>query len=151
MSKQLYVAYPELKELDKYARAIAERLFKQYPQWLSHMRIDPADNALVVELPAPVDAARGGMIIRTHEREVLVQFDKHKMRLASSGTPDQDFEAAIAFIDGLLCEDIVVGVKVANGERQDSRSYRAAELGTISAGDVSYTRSWLGTYNRSYE
>jgi hypothetical protein len=151
MSRQLYVAYPELKDLDKYARAIAERLFKLQPQWLAHMRIDPADNALVVELPAPVDAAHGGLVIRTHEREVLVQFDKHDMRLASSGTPDKDFEAAITFINGLLCEDIVVGVKVANGERQESRSYRVTEIGGIAPGDVSYTRSWLGTYNRSYE
>jgi hypothetical protein len=151
MSKQLYVAYPELKELDKYARTIAERLFKTYPQWLNYMRIDPTDQALVVELPPPVEAARGGLVIRTHNREVLVQFDKHPVRLATSGAPDHDFDAAIAFIDGLLCEDIVVGVKVANGERQDSRSYRVNEISGIAPGDVSYTRSWLGTYNRSYE
>jgi hypothetical protein len=151
MSKQLYVAYPELKDLDKYARTIAERLFKLQPQWLNYMRIDPAGNALVVELPPPVEAARGGMTIRTREREVLVQFDQHQMRLASSGAADQDFEAAIAFIDGLLCEDIVVGVKVADGALQASRSYRASDIAAILPGDVTYTRSWLGTYNRSYE
>jgi hypothetical protein len=151
MSRQLYVAYPELKDLDKYARAIAERLFKMYPQWLEHMRIDPADKALVVELPPPVEAARGGLSIRTRDREVLVPPDQHQLRLASTGTADQDFETAITFVDGLLCEDIIVAVKLAGSERSASRSLRAADLATIGAGDVSYIRSWRGTYNRSYE
>jgi hypothetical protein len=105
---------------------------------------------LVVRVPAPYRPSERDLIIST-ESLLIVHFDWSHTHFDYWETPEEVFEHARMFINDILNEKLIVGIKTLDGKPISSRILLAEALDEIQAGAVSYIRSWRGTYNRTYE
>lgn len=149
----------DLDRLNDHSRQFARLLFARWPEWFQHARFDPYEDfekeALLVEVPSPVDGSSHGLFITTSEWEVSVGYgeDFH----TRFGAADEDgsasfFDMALEFIDDFVAERCVLATAYDQREwlgswkidlRQDDLDLVKTEPGVVVK-----IRSWRGTHNR---
>ncbi|MFH2051923.1 MAG: hypothetical protein ABIK96_05600 [bacterium] len=149
----------DLQKLNDHSREFAHRLFRKYPDWIRHARFDPYEDfekeALLVEVPRPVDGSRHGLFITTSEWEVSVGYgESFHTRFGISGDGDGgDFYAeALDFIADFVEERVAVAT--ASDDREwlgawlvDLREESLEDI-AVEEGESVKVRSWQGTYDR---
>ena len=59
----------DVSRLNDHSRAFAQRLFREFPDWLRYARFDPYEEfekeALLVEVPRPAADSRHGLFVTT--------------------------------------------------------------------------------------
>ena len=149
----------DLDQLNAHSRLFADLLFRQYPQWLQHARFDPYEDfekeALLVEIPSPVDGSSNGLFITTSEWEISIGFgESFHTRFGTSGDSEIGSfnENALRFLNDFVNERIVIATASQDGEWLGGWKIdlRKTGLDTISveAGEKVIVRSWMGTFNR---
>jgi hypothetical protein len=155
----------DLARLNDHSRRFATMLFREWPEWLVHARFDPYEDfekeALLVEVPRPVDGSGHGLFITTSEWEISVGFGEsfHTRFGADGGNGGGDAAAAgdfyaeaLAFLRDFVAEHVVVATASQDGEwlgawRIDRRR-EDPETVTVEPGVSLRIRSWRGTYDR---
>ena len=149
----------DLARLNDHSRQFALRLFRRWPEWVKYARFDPYEDfekeALLVEVPRPVDGSRNGLFITTSEWEISVGFGENfHTRFGLSGEPsDMDFyDEAICFLQDFLDEQVVVATAYQDREwlgawKIDIRGESLNEV-DVEDGVTLKIRSWLGTHDR---
>ena len=149
----------DLDRLNDHSRQFATRLFRRWPEWLQHARFDPYEDfekeALLVEVPRPVDGSNHGLFITTSEWEVSVGFGENfHTRFGTSGESNDGnfYDDAMAFIAGFVEEKVVVAIAYQEQEWLGSWKIDLAResLDDLEAGpgETVKVRSWLGTHDR---
>ena len=148
----------DLARLNDHSRQFARRLLRLHPDWIQYARYDPYEEfekeALLVEVPRPVDGSSHGLFITTSEWEISVGYGENfHTRFGPEGLEKGgDFFAdALDFIRGFLDEDLVLAT--ASQDREwlgawivDRRQESLDKL-VPAAGERIRVRSWLGTYD----
>ena len=149
----------DLDRLNDHSRQFATQLFRRWPQWLQYARFDPYEDfekeALLVEVPRPVDGSSHGLFITTSEWEVSVGFGENfHTRFGTSGeaTEGNFYETALGFLADFVEEKVVVAIAYQDKEwlgswkiDLDKESLDDLEAGP---GETVKVRSWLGTHDR---
>ena len=150
--RSLFKSYPHLKPMDKYAKKVAQRLFKKYPLWLPYARIEEHDDQhyLVVAVEAPVNPSKQDLLISTYNHEITICFDRHHVHFDRFQT--EVFESAVQnamnHISKILLEEYIVGVLIEDGKYKMARLYTPQTIERIKPNEISYMRSWLGTFDK---
>ncbi|MCP4574381.1 MAG: hypothetical protein GY838_18660 [bacterium] len=149
----------DLEKLNDHSRQFARLLFREWPEWLPHARFDPFEEfekeALLVEVPRPVDGSGHGLFVTTSEWEVAVGFGENfhtRFGAADAETGSDFYGAALAFIRDFVNEDIVVATAHQDGEwlgawQVDRRQEDLDDI-TVEPGVELAIRSWQGTHDR---
>ncbi len=148
----------DLERLNAHSRLFADQLFRRWPQWFRHARFDPYEDfekeALLVEVPRPVDGSTHGLFITTSEWEISIGFgDSFHTRFGSSGDsgPGNFMEDALEFLGDFVAERIVIATASEDGEWLGGWKIdlRSQELGAVEVDPgVKYKiQSWLGTHD----
>ena len=149
----------DLERLNAHSRLFANLLFRQWPQWFRHARFDPYEDfekeALLVEVPRPVDGSSHGLFITTSEWEISIGFgESFHTRFGSSGDPlDGNFmEDAMDFLRDFVEEKLVIATAFEDGEWLGGWKIdlRLQDIDTVDVDpDVKVViQSWLGSYDR---
>lgn len=152
----------DLDRLNDHSRQFAHRIFRQWPEWMKHARFDPYEDfekeALLVEVPRPVDGSRHGLFITTSEWEISVGFGENfHTRFGTSGeeTKGNFYQEALDFIAAFVEERLVVAIAYQEKEwlgswkiELEKESLEEVEVGP---GELVKIRSWLGTYDRELQ
>ena len=149
----------DLERLNDHSRQFANRLFRLWPEWVKYARFDPYEDfekeALLIEVPRPVDGSRNGLFITTSEWEISVGFGENfHTRFGLSGEPATvDFyEKAISFLQDFLDEQVVVATAYQDkewlGAWKIDRRNEALDQVEVEEGVTLKIRSWLGTHDR---
>lgn len=145
----------DLERLNDHSRQFAKLLFKQWPGWVQYSRFDPYEDfekeALLVEVPRPVDGSSHGLYITTSEWEVAVGFGENfHTRFGAADTKGQDsfYHQAIAFIRGFVEGDLVLATAYQDKEwlgawKIDLREESLKDI-EIDEGVLVRIRSWDG-------
>jgi hypothetical protein len=152
----------DLARLNDHSRQFATQLFKRWPEWIQHARFDPYEDfekeALLVEVPRPVDGSRHGLFITTSEWEISVGFGENfHTRFGTSGEPTTgDFYAdALQFISDWVEERVVVAIAYQEMEWLGSWKIELARESLdeveVGPGELVKIRSWLGTHDRDLQ
>lgn len=149
----------DLERLNDHSRQFATLLFRVWPEWLQYARFDPYEDfekeALLVEVPRPVDGSGHGLFITTSEWEVSVGFgETFHTRFGPSGeaSPGNFYDEAIAFLKDFTEERLVLALAYQDGEwlgawKVDLRT-ESLEDQEVGEGESLRIRSWLGTHDR---
>jgi hypothetical protein len=149
----------DLERLNDHSRQFATLLFRAWPEWLQHARFDPYEDfekeALLVEVPRPVDGNGHGLFVTTSEWEVSVGFgETFHTRFGPSGEDKTGnfYDEAIEFLKDFTQERIVLAIAYQDGEwlgawKVDLRTESVAEQ-EVGEGESLRIRSWLGTHDR---
>jgi hypothetical protein len=152
----------DLERLNDHSRQFAHLLFGRWPEWFQFARFDPYEEfekeALLVEVPSPVDGSRHGLYITTSEWEVSVGYGEnfHTRFGASDESKQGNFlEEAMEFINDFIEERCVLATAYEDKEwlgswKIDLRHESLEEV-EVEAGVVVKVRSWLGTHNRDLQ
>ncbi len=139
------------RTLNEYSRRAAQLLFTAYPAWRACARAKAdagspeGGNALVIEIPSPARSERK-LQICTCNQEVTVSFDRYHEHFTWDDASDAVDEAK-TFIDALIDERTVVGVAMDGAKWLGSRTFSREELSAGLPPDITYVRSWRGTYD----
>jgi hypothetical protein len=105
----------DVSRLNDHSRTFAQKLFREFPDWLCHARYDPYEEfepeALLVEVPRPAGDGRNGLFITTSEWEIAVGFGEnfHTRFGVGDATDGADYQArAIGFIRDFVEERLVL-------------------------------------------
>jgi hypothetical protein len=149
----------DLERLNDHSRQFATQLFRRWPEWLQHARFDPYEDfekeALLVEVPRPVDGSRHGLFITTSEWEISVGFGENfhtRFGISGEGAKEDFYSQALAFIQDFVEENLVVAIAYQDKEwlgawKIDLRSDSPDEV-EVAAGEMVKIRSWLGTHDK---
>lgn len=149
----------DLARLNDHSRRFATLLFRQWPEWIAHARFDPYEDfeqeALLVEVPRPLDGGRHGLFITTSEWEISVGFgESFHTRFGAAGdeTVGDFYAEAMAFIRDFVAEEVLVATAHQDGEwlgawRIDRRREDPADIAVEDGVEVR-VRSWRGTWDR---
>lgn len=152
----------DLDRLNAHSRLFADMLFKRWPEWLQHARFDPYEDfekeALLVEVPRPVDGSSHGLFITTSEWEVSIGFgESFHSRFGSSGDPGEGnfMEEALTFLEDFVREDVVIATASEDGEwlggwKIDRRRQSLDDV-DVEPGVRVRIRSWLGNHDREFQ
>ena len=155
----------DLERLNDHSRHFATDLFRLWPEWIRYARYDPYEDfekeALLVEVPRPVDGGSGGLYITTSEWEVSVGFgESFHTRFGVSGGKDDPsqtdfYTEALDFIQAFVDEQIVLATAFENNEwlggwKIDLRQEALADV-DVEPGVVVKLRSWRGTWDREIQ
>lgn len=152
----------DLDRLNDHSRQFATQLFKRWPEWLQYARFDPYEDfekeALLIEVPRPVDGSTHGLFITTSEWEISVGFGENfHTRFGTSGEPagGNFYEEALQFISDFVEERLVMAIAYQENEwlgswkiDLDKESLDEVEVGP---GETVKIRSWLGTHDRELQ
>lgn len=130
--------------LNDFSQGFADRLFAKHPEWRQYVDESSAE-VLAIEVPSPNTCARTGLCIDTDDDEVTVGFDRFHSHFFGRGD-EEIYDAALAFIDGILSEAVVVLV-YHEGERW-AKSMCVDSLDPWphpEPGQTRVVRSWKGT------
>ena len=145
----------DLERLNDHSRQFAKLLFKEWPAWIQYSRFDPYEDfekeALLVEVPRPVDGSSHGLYITTSEWEVSVGFGENfHTRFGTSGeNASADFyHQAIEFIRCFVNGDFVLATAYQDKEwlgawKIDLREESLEDI-DIEQGVMVRIRSWDG-------
>jgi len=149
----------DLDRLNAHSRLFANMMFRKWPEWFQHARFDPYEDfekeALLVEVPRPVDGSSHGLYITTSEWEISIGFgDSFHTRFGSSGDPEEGnfLEEAMDFLIGFVEENIVIATASEDGEwlggwKIDLRT-QAVENIEVEPDVKINIQSWLGSHDR---
>lgn len=158
----------DLARLNDHSRQFAKLLFARWPQWIQFARFDPYEDfekeALLVEVPRPVDGSSHGLYITTSEWEVSVGYGENfHTRFGTSGAAEGEartgggdfYEQAIAFIADFVEEHCVLATAYQDREwlgawKIDLRRETLDEL-EVEPGVLVRIRSWNGTHDREIQ
>jgi hypothetical protein len=154
MSRKILKSYPHLDELNNYSLKVLDLVIKTYPSWGGFAQVGEfkGEKYLEIKIPAPYQPTERDLMITTWNDDLTISFDwfhAHYGRWFK--TPKEAFEKAHIFIERILQEDFIVAIKMVDGSWAGSKGYTPSILHEIKEGEVSYIRSWRGTYNRDYE
>jgi hypothetical protein len=153
--QKLLMAYPHLEELDKYALKVMGLVEKVYPGWVGYAQVEEFEGYkyLEIKVPAPYKPTPRDLIINTYFSDLTVYFDHYHVHFGRwYQTPEEAFEQATICINRILQEDIIVAVKLRDGGMASAGGYTPHTMNEMMEADKwNYTRSWNGTYNRTYE
>jgi len=149
----------DLVRLNGHSREFATRLFRLWPEWHRYSRYDPYEDfekeALLVEVPRPVDGSGHGLFITTSEWEISVGYgESFHTRFGVTGEDDPgDFYAeALAFLEGFVAERIVLAVAYQDREWLGAWKIDLARESLDSVcpepGEMVKIHSWRGRYDR---
>jgi hypothetical protein len=149
----------DLARLNDHSRQFATRLFRSWPEWHRHSRYDPYEDfekeALLVEVPRPIDGSHHGLFITTSEWEISVGFGESfhtRFGAAGEGPTDNFYDKAMAFLEGFVAERIVLAVAYEDREWLGAWpiDLNSASLQEVNPGpgEVVKIRSWRGTHDR---
>lgn len=145
----------DLERLNDHSRQFAKLLFKQWPGWIQYARFDPYEDfekeALLVEVPRPVDGSSHGLYITTSEWEISVGFGENfHTRFGASGEKGEGdfYHQAIRFISNFVEGDFVLATAYQGKEwlgawKIDLREESLEKL-EIEEGVMVRIRSWDG-------
>ena len=149
----------DVSRLNDHSRTFAQRLFREFPDWLRHARFDPYEEfekeALLVEVPRPVGDGRNGLFVTTSEWEVSVGFGENFHTRFGVGDKEDghDFHHhAIDFIRSFVDEDLVLVTAWENDEWLGAWTVRVAD-GAVPEQEKEDSvnlriRSWKGSFDR---
>lgn len=149
----------DLIRLNDHSRELATRLFRVWPQWYRWASYDPHEDfekeALLVEVPRPVDGSQHGLYITTSEWEISVGFGEvFHTRFGTDGpaTKGNFYDQAMAFLSDFVAERVVIAVAYQGQEwlgawTVDLAAESLADL-RPDVGERVQIRSWLGTYDQ---
>ncbi len=149
----------DLARLNDHSRQFATRLFRVWPQWHRYSRFDPNEDfekeALLVEVPRPVDGSSHGLFITTSEWEISIGFgESFHTRFGASGEPANDnfYDEAMAFLEGFVAERIVLAVAYEGREWLGSWKIDLARESLDDVcpepGEMVKLLSWQGSHDR---
>ncbi len=152
----------DLERLNDHSRQFATQLFRRWPEWVQYARFDPYEDfekeALLVEVPRPVDGSGHGLFITTSEWEISVGFGENfHTRFGTTGESSigDFYELALKFIADFVEEKLVVAIAYQEKEwlgswkiDLETESLDEVEVGS---GEMVKIRSWLGTYDRELQ
>ena len=149
----------DLERLNDHSRQFARLLFARWPEWFQHARFDPYEDfekeALLVEVPSPVDGSGHGLFITTSEWEVSVGYGEnfHTRFGAADELDGASFlDKALTFIEDFVEERCVLATAYAGKEWHGSWKIDLARDGLaevpLEPGMVVKIRSWRGTHDR---
>ena len=152
----------DLDRLNDHSRQFATQLFKRWPEWLQYARFDPYEDfekeALLVEVPRPVDGSTHGLFITTSEWEISVGFGENfHTRFGTSGEPASGnfYAEAMQFLSDFVAERLVVAIAYQDNEWLGSwkihLNKESLDEVTVGPGETIKIRSWLGTYDRELQ
>jgi hypothetical protein len=152
----------DLDRLNDHSRQFATLLFKRWPEWLRYARFDPYEDfekeALLIEVPRPVDGSTHGLFITTSEWEISVGFGENfHTRFGTSGEPISGnfYEEALQFISDFVDERLVMAIAYQDNEWLGSWKIHldkeSLDKVTVGPGETVKIRSWLGTYDRELQ
>ena len=152
----------DLDRLNDHSRQFATQLFRKWPEWLQYARFDPYEDfekeALLVEVPRPVDGSSHGLFITTSEWEISVGFGENfHTRFGTSGEPagGNFYADALAFIADFVDEQTVVAIayqdKASLGSWKIDLAAESIDEVEVGPGETVKIRSWLGTYDRELQ
>jgi len=149
----------DLDKLNDHSRQFAQMLFARWPQWMQHARFDPYEDfekeALLVEVPRPVDGSSHGLYITTSEWEISIGFGENfHTRFGTSGetkSTNDFYIKAMDFIADFVGEKCVLATAFQDEEwlgawRVDLQKQSLAEI-EIESGTLIRIRSWNGTHD----
>lgn len=149
----------DLQKLNDHSRQFATRLFRQWPQWLQYGRFDPYEDfekeALLVEVPRPVDGSSHGLFITTSEWEISVGFGENfhtRFGISGEAGGENFYDDAMSFLNDFVAESIVIASAQEGTEwlgvwKVDLRHEKLADI-EVEEGVVVKIRSWLGTHDQ---
>lgn len=151
----------DVSRLNDHSRVFAQRLFREFPDWIRHARFDPYEEfereALLVEIPRPAVNGQHGLFITTSEWEVSVGFGEnfHTRFGVSDNDESNDFhDRAIAFIRDFVEERLVLLTAYQEGEWLGAWTERLTDDGIpeqdLEPGVQLRIRSWKGTWDREF-
>ena len=134
--------------LNEYSRRFADRLFAAHPEWRPLAQSDPEGfpppGSLLVEVPSPVTGR--GLWVRTYGDQITVDFGEHGWHEhfgADGKTEEVAFTKALAFIEDLLSERVVVVTRIFFARPVWTRAIEATRVRPPLIGRVE-VRSWTG-------
>ena len=150
----------DVSKLNDHSKQFAVLLFREYPQWLAHARFDPYEEfereALLVEVPRPIDGSLHGLFITTSEWEISVGFgDNFHTRFGVVGDEggERFQERALAFIRDFVDERVAVATASEGDEWLGAWIVPIGPDGPApieqEAGVTVRLRSWRGTWDRN--
>lgn len=153
MSRQVLGAYPELQQLDKYSAQVAQKIYRYRPQWIPLIEMDETIFRIKLEAPDHSIGINTELIISTQDHRLTVFFDWHHAHFDQfeRKSSNKEFARAMAFVEDILNEKLVIVVKMDERQYGLSRLVTPEELGQIDPAGVTYTFSWRGTYSRIYK
>nr|MEE4266704.1 hypothetical protein [Candidatus Krumholzibacteria bacterium] len=149
----------DLDRLNDHSRQFASLLFAQWPEWLQHARFDPYEDfekeALLVEVPRPVDGSSHGLYITTSEWEVSVGYGENfhtRFGVSGEGRGEGEFyHAALNFIRRFVAEEIVLATAYQDkewlGSWQIDLENESLDEVTVEDGVEVQIRSWRGRHD----
>ncbi len=149
----------DLERLNDHSRQFARMLFARWPEWYQHARFDPYEDfekeALLVEVPSPVDGSGHGLFITTSEWEISVGYGENfhtRFGAADETKEGSFFEKALQFIEDFVEEHCVLATAYLDKEwhgswKIDLRQEDLAEV-SVEPGMLVKIRSWRGSYDR---
>jgi hypothetical protein len=149
----------DMARLNDHSRQFAYRLFRVWPDWHRLSRYDPHEDfekeALLVEVPHPVNGSDNGLYITTSEWEISVGFgESFHTRFGAAGEESKDnfHDTAMEFLEGFVAERIVLAVASQNkewlGAWKIDLTHESLDDVSAEPGEVVRIRSWRGTYDR---
>lgn len=149
----------DLARLNDHSRHFATLLFRAWPEWHRYSRYDPYEDfekeALLVEVPRPVDGSSHGLFITTSEWEVSIGFGESfhtRFGADTEGAQANFYEEALAFLADFVAERVVVATAYQDREwlgawKIDLEHESIADV-EVASGEAVCIRSWLGTHDR---
>ncbi len=152
----------DLTRLNDHSRQFASRLFRVWPQWHRLSRFDPNEDfekeALLVEVPHPVNGSDHGLFITTSEWEISVGFgESFHTRFGAGGeeVSGDFYDGAMSFLEDFVAERVVVAVAFQGKEWLGAWTIDlvAESLDEVEAepGETVRIRSWRGTHDRDLQ
>ena len=154
MSRKILKSYPHLDELNNYSLQVMSLVIKAYPSWGGYAQVGEfkGEKYLEIKIPTPYKPTERDLMITTPNNDLTIYFDWYHAHFGRRfTTPKEAFERAHIFIERILQENFIAAIKMVDGTLAGSGWYTPSTLHEIKEGEVSYTRSWRGTYNRNYE
>jgi len=149
----------DLAKLNDHSRQFATRLFRDWPEWVQHARFDPYEDfekeALLVEVPRPVDGSSHGLFITTSEWEISVGFGENfHTRFGVTGEPEEAnfHDTALIFLRDFVAEKIVIATAYEDKEWLGSwkvdLTREALDTLHVDEGTWVQIRSWSGNLDQ---
>ncbi len=149
----------DLERLNDHSRQFAQMLFRRWPEWIQYAKFDPFEDfekeALLVEVPNPVDGSAHGLYITTSEWEISVGYGENfhtRFGASGDGNDENDFyKQAMDFIGRFVDEEYVLATAYQDKEwlgawKIDLRRESLDNV-DVEPGVLVRIRSWKGRHN----
>ena len=155
MSRQLAKAIPDFKMLDKFSTTVAKRINQLRPMWMTHARVKTflKQFYLRFDFEAP-DHSVGcdvDLFLATYGQKLTVGFDHyhtHMDNYRGQQTFEERLSGALWWIDGVMNEEIFVRIQTEGDQYKLGWFGLMDKMDEYDLSDVTYIRSWRGTYSR---